>query len=175
MDKIAIPYHKTGLEKENGVIYLDFSSHYKSISHLFFADVNKLIKKLSKDAPDSMRIARSNFKKYSLQEHVTLNRKYSPIMLGALSYGKFEFEIPAVGSSDLENGLRRIYHDIRHGYLTYDLPLRLGTNSPKPEGLLILQELGIESVPVMLRKHEVEASWLRQIKKEIGTEYPELY
>jgi len=175
MDTIAIPYYKSGLEKENGIIYLDFGSHCKSISHLFFADVDKLIKKLSKDAPDSMRIARSNFKEYSLQEHVTMNRKKSPLMLGTLSYGKFGFEIPSVTRSDFENDLRRIYLNVRHGHLAYDFPLRLGTNSPKPEGLLILQELGIESVPVMLQKHGVDAAWLLRLKKEIGTEYPELY
>lgn len=175
MDIISIPYFKTGLEKENGVIYLDYGPGYKSICHIFFADVNKLIKKLSKDDPDSMRIARGNFKEYSLQEHVALNRRNRPLMFGALSYGKFGFEIPAVGSSEFENSLRRIYHNVRHGYLTYDLPLRLGTNSPKPEGLLILQALGVESIPVMLHKHGVEASWLRKIKKEIGTDYPDLY
>ena len=157
------------------MLYLDFHSGYKSISHLFFADVNKLIKKLSKDAPDSMRIARSNFKEYSLQEHVTMNRKKSPLMLGTLSYGKFGFEIPSVARSDFENDLRRIYLNVRHGHLAYDFPLRLGTNSPKPEGLLILQALGVESIPVMLEKHGVETSWLRRLKKEIGTEYPELY
>jgi len=175
MDTIAIPYYKSGLEKENGIIYLDFGSHCKSISHLFFADVDKLIKKLSKDAPDSMRIARSNFKEYSLQEHVTMNRKNSPLMLGAFSYGERHFEIPSVGRSDFANDLRSIYLNIWHGHFAYARPLRLGTNSPKPEGLLILQALSVESIPVMLEKHGVETSWLRQIKKEIGTEYPELY
>ena len=171
----AIPYYKSGLENENGEIYLDLGHGYKSICYEFFADVNKLVKKLSKDDPDSMRIARSNFKEYALQEHIVMNRPKSPIMPGALSYGKFASEMPSLVDSDCDNGLLRISYDDHHSRLICDPPLRLVTNSPKPEGFLILQELGVESVPVLVHKHGLQASELRQLKVDIGTEYPELY
>jgi hypothetical protein len=172
----AIPYYKIDLEKENGEIYLDSGHGYKSICYEFFADVNKLVKKLLKDDPDSMRIARSNFKQYTLQEHVTMNRMKSPIMPGALSYGNVVSEMPRLVNCDLDDDLELISHNDHHVLLTHDdLHLRLRTNSPKPEGFLIMQELGIESAPVLIHKHGLHASWLHQLKNEIGAEYPELY